>query len=77
MKPSIIRICASAASLARHLGHLRHLLDAGLEDLAGVLQIAADMSEQNQLHAAVPHLDDGAVFGVDPISAGWWCRSSK
>jgi len=42
-----------------------------------VLQIAADMSEQNQLHAAVPHLDDGAVFGVDPISAGWWCRSSK
>src|SRR6516165_146033 len=33
--------------LARDLGNLRHLLDAGLEDLAGVLEIAADMSEQN------------------------------
>src|SRR6516162_8789315 len=33
--------------LARDLGNLRHLLHAGLEDLAGVLEIAADMSEQN------------------------------
>ena len=35
-----------------------------------MLEIAADMSEQNQLHAAVPHLDNGSFAATSQPRVG-------